>query len=857
MSTLSSEYLAEKSFPSKPRNSLASDEEIFPVHGTERDSVDETCGINTPDSDLNNRKNGDDRGDDTGDDTANISSSDDDDDSYTDAVEDFISTETTQEFTAESHRSPEDDQSQNLSDADVLAKLREKDVTVPAHLMDNLQSIGLADLDRLERLDKTNPGLKRLIMRTRLTGYEVKTVAIDPDIKSNVNEFLRTNIAGNFIISRVLRENYATFYAWLSAHIQTERNAWAVRLKRALELTEKQRKINLDTGDHVIDTALTLKALVQCCSIAAMGAGTQPRTYSSEEPNQTPDDVINPRVPQRVRTIPSQKGSSSLETTSDRPTRSLHHYASVPDIRSTKNQNHPASFSNEDTKQGTTRTACKQTLSTTTHTTNRCSDSKLYQSTNHIITNTADIPVEDYNNVDWKQMTRECMEQMQEICHTFISERKKCLKMLSIKPQQYTSLEEALAAYIQDRNASSNVKKRDIEKRLMALESENRKLIEEMTALQGTLLEKQNNALNLQQQLGHLENILTKDARVLVNKCVGTDEVKPGVKAVQQSSNWSDKLAVSSNGSKITVISPADKSHNRRVSRSNKEFKHASGQFEVVVSDKTSSRPASDDRGSSDTSSDKTKNTRERSLIEISEEKLRMLKERAQKLEDSLHDAISSMSKQGRESELPSNLAPLNTKGLNNGADDHRRLQTNSVAPRIVVIKRPLSNQRRSRSETLLLDTESTSLLSGRSVNLTTHNMSDRSQVQSCLTIVPGKGDTSSKQLINETKNNLQMPNETDQQENTSKEQSPQKKKTPRIISRYRAAGGGMVSKCLRCQKLFSAVDNHKLACYYHTKEKERIEHYDPSGKLVRVMYAWMCCRQPQEIDGCCYGQHI
>lgn len=207
MSTLSSEYSAEKSFPSKPRNSLASDEEIFPVHSTERDSVDETGHILSPDRDLNNGDNrGEDTGDDTADDRSNILSSDDDDDddddSYTDAAEDFISAETTQEFSAELHRSQDDEQSPKLPDEDVMAKLREKDVTVPALLMDNLQFIGLADLDRLERLDKTNPALKRLILRPRLTAYEVKTVTIDPDIKSNVNEFLRTNIAGNFIISR-------------------------------------------------------------------------------------------------------------------------------------------------------------------------------------------------------------------------------------------------------------------------------------------------------------------------------------------------------------------------------------------------------------------------------------------------------------------------------------------------------------------------------------------------------------------------------------------------------------------------------------------------------------------------------
>ncbi|RUS81222.1 hypothetical protein EGW08_011016, partial [Elysia chlorotica] len=68
---------------------------------------------------------------------------------------------------------------------------------------------------------------------------------------------------------------------------------------------------------------------------------------------------------------------------------------------------------------------------------------------------------------------------------------------------------------------------------------------------------------------------------------------------------------------------------------------------------------------------------------------------------------------------------------------------------------------------------------------------------------------------------------------------------------------GGVVSKCLRCQKLFNSVDNHKLACCYHPKEKARFEHYDGSGRLVAVRHAWQCCKQDQDADGCCFGQHV
>jgi len=78
-----------------------------------------------------------------------------------------------------------------------------------------------------------------------------------------------------------------------------------------------------------------------------------------------------------------------------------------------------------------------------------------------------------------------------------------------------------------------------------------------------------------------------------------------------------------------------------------------------------------------------------------------------------------------------------------------------------------------------------------------------------------------------------------------------------RVKQSMRVKGGQKVSKCLRCQKLFTLNDNHKKSCCYHPRSKERVEEYTNKGRLTRVTYLWQCCQQGVESQGCCYGQHI
>ncbi|XP_045181582.2 uncharacterized protein LOC123540547 [Mercenaria mercenaria] len=81
------------------------------------------------------------------------------------------------------------------------------------------------------------------------------------------------------------------------------------------------------------------------------------------------------------------------------------------------------------------------------------------------------------------------------------------------------------------------------------------------------------------------------------------------------------------------------------------------------------------------------------------------------------------------------------------------------------------------------------------------------------------------------------------------------KKTTGNKVRNYKPVG--QVTKCLRCNKLFTLNDNHKKSCNYHPKGKERIEQYSDRGKLVKVTYVWKCCMMGPDNPGCTYGQHV
>ncbi|XP_023932927.1 putative mediator of RNA polymerase II transcription subunit 26 [Lingula anatina] len=67
----------------------------------------------------------------------------------------------------------------------------------------------------------------------------------------------------------------------------------------------------------------------------------------------------------------------------------------------------------------------------------------------------------------------------------------------------------------------------------------------------------------------------------------------------------------------------------------------------------------------------------------------------------------------------------------------------------------------------------------------------------------------------------------------------------------------GAVLQCLRCHRLYTLKDNHKMACHFHPRGKLKIERYDSEGRLERVEYVWECCKQRGDAAPCCHGEHV
>lgn len=71
--------------------------------------------------------------------------------------------------------------------------------------------------------------------------------------------------------------------------------------------------------------------------------------------------------------------------------------------------------------------------------------------------------------------------------------------------------------------------------------------------------------------------------------------------------------------------------------------------------------------------------------------------------------------------------------------------------------------------------------------------------------------------------------------------------------NQHRAA----VLQCLRCHRLYTQKDNHKMACHFHPRGKLKVEKYDSAGKLEKVQYMWECCKQKPDAPPCCHGEHV
>ncbi|GFO05831.1 hypothetical protein PoB_003233600 [Plakobranchus ocellatus] len=1083
----------------------------------------------------------------------------------------------------------QEDAKNDLTDLDIGTKLANPDVMDIAQLMDSVRNIGVSNLGQLQRLNRNDPALKRLLVRPRLSIREVKAIRLDPDIKAIVDDFLRTNITGDFTIARVLRENYASFHPWLASHIQAERNAWAVKLQQAMDTEERVRRDGLESAALVVEAGLRLRELVQTCSGCMFG---YPKTQSHSVKDATRKGV---GLAQGKFTIDHQKNSTNktvesvnssftvssktsfsksysthpdsnhgcsnlhqqqslqqrsavqqckptgaVSQTSGRAQASstnntagsilrlnglakaslasdvdiadlnqklvrlttivgkdgarngeladkssdninltpspmnilrvedanIYNYESDPGVyypahdtcgsnvrivrRKARRGLHEGYLNNKRTTVPIGATpACDSTPSKISNLTNTSTPSLYYKSTKDSYHPNKSLrgnrgnpwvlldldtlldrefgPDSEGNNkgndTDWTVVIRNNLEVLTEICQTLVCERLDCMDILGSRAVgESASLVYSLQEYTRARQASEEKHQEEMEYRLQQLEDENQALQAEMTALQKTLSDTNSDALNLRQQLARLEALVNGERPERVNKCVGTADSLPSFMPkprmpgggsgnnVKNGFNPFNTLHTATvvyaggGSNRYTAKATLIKAKQKREKRE-KTMKRAAQYFSEAHPSASETEAASEDNRnhcdrvpnlsmsgcvSHEPSREKDGGsaqvegsvipeirlglaTRERSLVEISEEKLQTLKQRAQRLESSLQDAISSMERankptaptdadsfsqsgasissrsrdlrhsgSGRESaRLHGEKSRFWTEAsfeVNGSPPPHGRHPHDSYSNsysqeavktprsgRLVVIKRPSDYthapnhplERRAASETLpyTLEHEKSSLLSGRAVPLASNNSPQKvtlppgvRQKASPVSVVSTNSNKDSNTSNWNNNNNLNISknklpqsdsnikdynlsrvikantnaSKTNEAHRSSFHNSPRfhnreaitsntsnnpshkecsdatSANVKKVISRPKnARSGGVVAKCLRCQKLFNSVDNHKLACCYHPKEKARFEHYDGSGRLMAVVHAWQCCQQPQDADGCCFGQHV
>ncbi|KAK6168177.1 hypothetical protein SNE40_022055 [Patella caerulea] len=401
-----------------------------------------------------------------------------------------------------------------------------------------------------------------------------------------------------------------------------------------------------------------------------------------------------------------------------------------------------------------------------------------------------------------------CVEILTEICNSMMEEHFECLDILGIEQNGFN-----LAAVLKETIDELLSEAKD-----SSLERENQNLYEELNNLKNLLYQKQNDVESLQKQLNEI-NVVIEEQMLAKSEIKVKEEVQDqelGEIALEKSSknaNSSSKPP-SLSGSVLFEIVPSITKLETRDTRS-----------ERISSEKSTATCMSSTKGHGHRSDRSTAvsqslDTRDKSYIQISEEKLRALKIQAKKLETSLHDAISSMDKFNKK-------CYVGDKTIS------------SVSSSVTLSNVLAKNTRRG-------DYSTSRLLDELKVPSWHRQPLEIKGSHSSFNVLDGKKkETNPRTSNSEGRRTKDEPtDEVKVQEHGHLSQRAFKRQGP-------------VAKCLRCQKLFRKIDNHKLACCYHPKPKERFEKYNNAGQLLRVLYVWKCCRHEIEHEGCCFGQHV
>ncbi|XP_067664889.1 uncharacterized protein [Haliotis asinina] len=406
----------------------------------------------------------------------------------------------------------------------------------------------------------------------------------------------------------------------------------------------------------------------------------------------------------------------------------------------------------------------------------------------------SDSMLDSIPNSSSREEIQRSLELLVEICNALMEDRFQCMQLLDMEEGQEggAMLAVRLRQQLLAQQQSCRHQVQEAMENTKQAESENLKLLKEVVRMKKVLGQKQEDVEWLRQQMIDINEMATARKVKMVDKSTLTEKT-------------------------------ADQT---RPSKSQRPSTESVISLQTTSSTKTSQRPATETQTS--------KQGTEASTIHISQEKLHALKQRAKKLEDSLHDAIVSMDK------LRKSTGPVtNSHNLSLAHDS-------DLTPLILNADKqaPPSRHTGSKKNWQKASFE----VKGAPNVMTTKTLNLHAPIP---------------------KLNLKHLNKNNDKRSISERGPPKEtyrqlevKKTAELsatLSQLKAFKPqvGKVSKCLRCQKLFRSIDNHKMACLYHAKSKERVEKYTDGGQLIRVLYLWTCCKQEGDSEGCCYGQHV
>lgn len=386
---------------------------------------------------------------------------------------------------------------------------------------------------------------------------------------------------------------------------------------------------------------------------------------------------------------------------------------------------------------------------------------------------------------DVGQGIQACVQILAECCSALMEDRFQCIDVLDCGDPVPESLGAAVQS-LKDKLAQAEAEKNSLQTQCSQhtaenseLRKRNEQLFQEVEKMETKLKGKQNDLETLKAQLKEIDEAVRFRKNNMADKCVGTalDLFKPQAKpreATAQSSGAPSKQVES-----VSAVSSTAREHIH------------------------------------------TQTFREPSFIELSEEKLRVLKERARKLENSLHGAIASMDKL--------------RKAVPCGASKISSSSSSSAPNTATFVSLPTHSPPRDAVKSWMSASFEVTNAASSSVTAPVPKLGHfKPTERRCFSErPPGKGH--------------------DEQDGRFQPSDKARWESRKAV-RSRV---GQVSKCLRCQKLFTTTDNHKLACCFHSKGKERMEVYSEGGQLVKVKYVWKCCHQNGESDGCCYGHHV